>query len=375
MPADNAGMEDAMVGALNRQPKYVSYKEYQTDKDFSLWLSGFLAKIRDVHGFKLADDGKVRAEVVRSISGKLAVGSALDAYNRLSAEDRGAYDKLIPKLSEEFVDPAEKRKFAGNFDFNKRKKKQTLKEFMQEIKKDQNRYSSIADKITVQTPAAAAGAAATVALVPNPEKERQGLRRFIAGMRDKKGKKNKALSKHLRYHVVNDKELMWENAVEVVVRWEMAQDEESESSEETSADSDDESDDEVKAVETKSRTGVKAKTMKKGKKAEEEDSCVLSAIADQVHENQMKIRGIETAQERMATAFYNLQVSNESMLQDISTKLDMCLHQNPPRGLQQQQQHQQQQQQVRFNPNSLGIPAYVTQTYTDGRLNDELPSL
>ena len=59
----------------------------------------------------MTENDKVREELVRSISGKLSVGSALVAYNRLFDVDKDDYEKLIAKLTEEFIDPAEKRKF------------------------------------------------------------------------------------------------------------------------------------------------------------------------------------------------------------------------------------------------------------------------
>ena len=143
--------------------------------------------------------------MLRSISGKLSVGSALDAYNRLEDADKANYDRLITKLTDEFVDPAEKRLFNENFSYNKREKGQTLKYFMQAIKKDMSRYSTIPDKV----PAAGGG------MIDNIEKERHGVRRFRAGMRDRTGKKNKELKKHLLYHLVDDSKLTWENAIKV----------------------------------------------------------------------------------------------------------------------------------------------------------------
>ena len=135
----NPDFEEALSKALERQPKDISYPDYKATEDFSLWLSGYVAKIRDAHGFKVTEDDKVRAEVVRSISGKLSVGSALDAYNRLEDPDKTNYERLVAKLTEEFVDPAEKRRFNEDMSYNKRQKSQSLKKFMQEIKKDMNR--------------------------------------------------------------------------------------------------------------------------------------------------------------------------------------------------------------------------------------------
>ena len=202
-----------MANALTRQPRYISYPDYKTKDDFPLWLSGFWAKIRHGYGYKLTEDDKVKAEIVRSISGKLSVGGALDAYNRLTDDERADYDSLIRRLTDEFTDNQEKRIFNETMDYNKRKKGQRLKEFMQEIKKDMNRYSGLPEKITRGG-----------AQIPNPELERQGVRRFRAGMRNKKGKKDKDLSRHLLFHLMDDADLTWDNAIKIASRWEMATD-------------------------------------------------------------------------------------------------------------------------------------------------------
>ena len=101
---EGAAMEAAMASALTRQPRYISYPDYKTKDDFPLWLSGYWAKIRHGYGYKLTEDNKVKEEVVRSISGKLSVGGALDAYNRLTDAERSDYDLLIKRLTEEFTD-------------------------------------------------------------------------------------------------------------------------------------------------------------------------------------------------------------------------------------------------------------------------------
>ena len=99
----------AFTTALNRQPKTISYPEYKPTDDFSQWLSGYEACVRNAYGFKLSENGKVQEEVVRSISGNLTVGTALDTYNRLHDDDKTSYTNLVKKLSEEFSDPQEEK--------------------------------------------------------------------------------------------------------------------------------------------------------------------------------------------------------------------------------------------------------------------------
>ena len=118
--------------------------------------------------------------MVRSLSGKLQSGTALDAYNRLPVATQTDYTILSEALIDKFIDPQEKSRFLEDFEFNKRKKGQSLKDFMQEIIKDQGRYAKMRDTIGVG-----------VAAVPNQEKVRDGIRRFKRGIRNRKGKIHK----------------------------------------------------------------------------------------------------------------------------------------------------------------------------------------
>ena len=369
MGASKKDVQEAMTDALAGQPKHVSYPDYKTSEDFTLWLAGFYARIRLAHGYKLEEDDKVKKEVLRSISGKLSVGSALDAYERLSADERKDYSKLVTALTNEFVDPHEKRKFNENMVFNRRKKGQKLKEFMQDVKKDMKRYSSLPAKITVVEGTAQAP---TTRVIDNPEYERQGVRRFRAGMRDQDGKKDDDLRRHLKYHLVDDDELTWKTALKISSRWELADS----GPESSSSESDDgDSDDEVKAVEVKKSEGKK-----KGKKSKGKGKCadgVISTLADQVQINQMKIKTIETAQERLQTSVSSLKTSQDATncsLQEISAKLDVSIAQGANRGTQPQQQYRyqtpQQQQPQRFQQpqqNALSRQQTFSQAQQRGR--------
>ena len=216
---------EGFVRALRQQPKNVVYQDYEGEDDFSLWLQGYREKIRSGYGYTAAQDDEVNAEVVQGISGKLKPGTPLDTYNRIPEDIKANYDQLVEKLTQEFLDPQEKRKFLRDFSFNKRKRGQSIQEFKQEIMNHQRRYSDLgADKIMVGQDS-----------VDNEAKVRDGIRRFMTGMRDKNGRKNRELEKALNYRLMDDEDLTWENAVDTAVRWEGANNIESSSSDDEDA--------------------------------------------------------------------------------------------------------------------------------------------
>ena len=326
----------AAAAATAKQPRNISYPEYKTGDDFAHWLSGFVSRIRYTFGFKVDEKDKWEEEVVRSLCGKLAVGSPLDAYNRLSDDDKKSYKRLVARLTEEFADPRAKKRFNACSHYNIRKKDQSLKEFMQAIKRDMDRYS--------YTPANIISVAGGV--VPNPERETQGVRRFIEGIRNEKGKVDVEFKRHLEYHLQDEREMNWANAIKVATRYESiydAPDEEEES------ESDSDSDEGVKAVEMtkkkkkKSKSKVTFSALADRVYEDRSGKVTFSALADQVHENQIRITKMETAQERMSVA----QSSTNATLQEISAKLDLSLAANQG-GFQNQYSYQPRFQQQSF---------------------------
>ena len=201
----------AVAQAFARQAKNVHYPDFVPQNDFSLWLAGYRAKVRNAFGFTLAQDTEVNDEVVRSISGKLQSGTALDTYIRLPAAVKDDYNQLVECLTGEFIDPQEQQRCLENYSYNKRQKGQTLKEFMQQIIKVQNKYSGIKDHHTV-------GAVQVV----NVSKIQDGIRRFKKGIRNKEGLKDKSQIRRLQYNLHKTADLTWENALEVTSRWEAA---------------------------------------------------------------------------------------------------------------------------------------------------------
>ena len=293
-------MEEALTKALAKQPRMIDYKEYETKDDFLQWLAGYRAKIQDAYGFGPGEVEEINAQVARSISGMLSVGSALNAYNRLDPADKGDYDSLVSRLTEEFTDPHEKCRFNENICFNVRKKGQTLKDFMQEIKRDLSRYSDLPDTSYDSTGASH----------PNREKEKEGVRRFRAGMRTKEGKKNKELKRHLQYHLVDPKELTWENALKLAMNWEIAYGTGTSMAEEEA--------ESVSAVEVKSAEVQPKRKERMGMEDLEEEASATASLSDQVRENRMRIEKLELGQEKMAASVEAMGVT----VVELSSKMD-----------------------------------------------------
>ena len=277
MALDAANVQ-AMANAFRRQAQNVRYPDFKPKEDFSLWLSGYKEKVRNAFGYTAAQEGDLQDKVVRSLSGNLQSGMALDAYNRLPAATRADFTLLSEALIEEFIDPQEKNQFLEDFAFNKRQKVQSLKDFMQGIIKDQGRYSRMRDTVGV-------GAAA----VPNQEKIRDGIRRFKKGIRNRKGKVDKDQIRHLRYNLLKDDDLNWTTALDVASRWEAANDYDDEN--QSSSDSDGE--DSLNAVECdkNKRTAGKAITDSTSK------NNAVATLAEKVEENANNIQSVKSAQE------------------------------------------------------------------------------
>ena len=163
------------------------------------------------------------------------------------------------------------------------------------------RYSTVPDKV----PAAGGG------MITNPERERQGVRRFCAGMRDRKGKKNKKLKKHLLYHLVGDSELTWDNAVKVVTRWELAQGRKSESSSSSSSSSS-----------SPSSSDVEVEALKTTLNGEAGDA--ISALAKQICENKREIQDLKANQEKLIAAFAELKSSVDALNEIAQGFLQQC---------------------------------------------------
>ena len=154
-------LQTSIRSALKQQRRTVTHREYKTSEDFSEWLRSYRARCRKTHGFTTAEEAELKAEIVLSISGKLSSGAALNTYDRLTDAEKADYDQLITRLTEEFSDPQAKRRFNAKLDFNTRKKGQSIKEFVEDIKRDMGRYSTLTSHVN----------SAVRGVIANPDRE------------------------------------------------------------------------------------------------------------------------------------------------------------------------------------------------------------
>ena len=302
---------EMMANAFRRQARNVQYPDFKPKEDFPLWLAGYKEKVKNAFGYTAAQEAELKEEIVRSLSGKLQSGSALDAYHRLPADTKADYNLLQKALTNEFTDPQARNRFLDNKDFNKRKKDQSLKEFIQEIKKDQDRYSGMSDTVGV-------GAAA----LPNQEKIKDGIRRFKKGIRDRNGKVNKDQLRHLRYNIMDDADYSWENALMVASRWEEANAGHDSSSSSSSSSSSDEA---VEAVECD-----KKKKIRKPAKKERvvinalEDGISIASLAAEVKTNARDLKGVKKEQEQMNANITSWRNETTEAINQLSNNVSMC---------------------------------------------------
>jgi len=308
--AGGAGDMGRIADAFRRQARNIQYADFKTTEDFSIWLAGYREKIRNAFGLNREQDDQVDAEVLRSISGKLHSGTALDTYNRLPAAIKGNYAQLVERLTAEFIDPQEQQRFLEDYSYDKRQKGQSLKDFMQQIIKNQNKYAGMNDEIGVGADR-----------VKNVTKIHDGIRRFKKGIRNRQGKKDKNQIRHLQYNLLKNDDLTWENALEVASRWEAANDF---GRGESSSSSSSESDNPHEAVETE-KEKEKRKKSKKDKKSDAktviinaiEESTVLATLADRVKTNERDIKGVKSEQEKLSANIKSWRDENAATLEEI----------------------------------------------------------
>ena len=313
---DMQAIENAVSEALKERRLTVHHREYKTSEDFPTWLRSYIAKCRETYGLKRTpeDETKLKEEIIISIPGKLASGAALNTYERLEDAEQSHYDLLIKRLTEEFSDPQAKRRFNARLNYNTRKEGQSIKEFAEEIKIDMNRYSTL--QVTVLN--------AGRVEIPNPDREQEEVRRFIEGMRDHKGNQDLDFKRHLEYHLQDQTELNWNNAIKVASRYEIVHGavpavEEAAAGAEAGAEAGGDANYAINAQEV-------CETLDSSFKPEKKTT--LSALANQVQANQTRIAKIEVMQNKMSAALS----ANTKKLIEISTKLDFFIAQQSAQG-------------------------------------------
>ena len=283
--------------------------------DFGIWMNGLREKIRYAFGFTHDQTDEVDAEIVRSISGRLQVGTALDAYHRLTDAEKENYFSIVLKLTEEFTDPQEKQRFQEDFEYTKRKKGQSLKDYAQEVKKDLNRYSDMPDHFNVGQ-----------RKVENTAKIREGIRRFRKGIRDRRGKRDKNQIRHMKYYLHSEADLTWDKALDVACRYEMAHDVSSNSSDSSSNDGDDyDGDDNDGASFLEARKKSKSKKKQKKKKKETAEAVTIAALSDRVKKNSDDIEDIKEGQKQLSANLSEWRHETNSTMDEMKFTMDEIL--------------------------------------------------
>ena len=298
----------------------IVYPDYDPKEDFPLWLQGWWEKVRMACGLAPDKIAEVNAEIVKFIPAKFKSGTALNTYNALPTATKNDYQRLVKALTDEFLDPQERDRFNEDLSYNVRAKGQSIKEFMQDIQRDQNRYSDIPEFVL-----ATGGGQAK-----NPTRVRDGIKRFRKGLRDRNGNKDRSQQDHMRYNLHQDSDLTWENALMVARRWEAAHDHN---------DSGSGSDEDVDAVEC---SGGRSKSRRSGRHSEKPTiistvateaaapatapaKLTISALAEEVRANAREIKGVKSEQEKLAANVNSWITSSKSRDEDRDTKLDLLV--------------------------------------------------
>ena len=123
-------------------------------------------------------------------------------------------------------------------------------------------------------------------------------------MRTKEGKKDKELKRHLKYHLVDSKELTWENALKLALNWEIAYG--------TGTSMAEEEVESVSAVEVSTELRIKRKE-RTGMEESERDAAATASLSDQVRENRMRIEKLELGQEKINATLVELSSKMDSI--------------------------------------------------------------
>ena len=319
-------MDDAALATMRTSLYRNNYKQYKRDKDFEVWLEGLRFSVASSMRDDASDDD-INKEVLRLLPSKLDEGVELQAFMRIAADNRKIYATVVKQLKGEFLDENDEMRFENNMDFVKRKKKQEIKDFATAVQSSVKkcRLTSLAGEEKER------------------DNEREGVKRFIAGIRDRKGKKRKDLVKTLKFNMKKESEMTWENAKDFAQRWEAVNDapssESSSSSSSSSFDSSIDSEDDKKkkkkkkpkskkkdkkkdssddeSEDDKKKESKKSKT-KKGKK----DAATVATLADRVHSNMIDIKSLKTDTETLSHQFNKLAQENSFKFDTMMSKMD-----------------------------------------------------
>ena len=294
-------MDEATLKLMRVSLYQNDHKQYKVGKDFDDWILSFRQSVAvSMNG---PTEKEVDMEVLRVLPSKMTGGPALEAYTRIPKDDLKDYDKVVEFLRNEFTDPAERTKFEENLAYVTRKKRQKIEDFVEAVKKSQRKYH--------------------VSSLKGKEKERQdeidGVRRFIAGIRDKKGSKSKDLVSKLKFYLHDLESMTWVKAIDVVRRWEATCDDSS--SEESGDDSTEESSIEESSISDTEKGAKMSGNVSKAKSAAKmgfKDESIVASLTEQVEANTVAIESLQAATQDLSDQL-------SSFIDDTNNKFDMIL--------------------------------------------------
>jgi transcription initiation factor IIF auxiliary subunit len=130
-------------------------------------------------------------------------------------------------------------------------------------------------------------------------KELEGVGRFVKGMRNKAGKRDDDLDKHMKYQLFVDEDKTWKNDIRVAARWEAAKDK-SMASSSSSESSESSSDDTSRETTSDNEAAAMRKKPKKGKniKKQVNKEQRVATLIDQVENNTVEIQSVRSSMEQ-----------------------------------------------------------------------------
>jgi hypothetical protein len=258
----------------------IAIKLYRPKENFTTWLGLFRERVRAAQGMDFRDQDDIDQAVIRLISQYFNT-EALACYIDLPIETKTNYNQLVTALKAVFGDPGERQDFINNVGKTKREKGEKIKAFARRV------------QTAIETNMPELQDDAVGAADRRRPKELEGINRFVKGIRNKAGKKDADLERHLKYYLFENEERTWQNAITIASRWEMAKDHSTSSTAESSSDSlSDESSTDGKAAAM--TAGKLEKTGKrKGKKEQ-----TVATLADQVRNNTVEIQSLKSSMEQ-----------------------------------------------------------------------------
>jgi hypothetical protein len=228
------------------------------------------------------DQDDIDQAVIRLISQYLNM-EALACYIELPIETKTDYNQLVTALKAVFGDPGERQDFSNNAVKTKREKGEKFKAFARRV------------QTAIKTNMPELQDDAVGAANKRRPNELEGVNRFVKGIQNKAGKKGADLQGHLKYHLFENKERTWQNAITIASRWERAKEHSTPLSSSAESSSDSLSDESITDGKAAAMTADK---LEKTGKIKEKKEQTVATLADQVRNNTVEIQSFKSSLEQ-----------------------------------------------------------------------------